>query len=261
MAALDVEAQPVPVRVQEPPLDGSIEPLQVRVTRKSFPALGGREELTVLKGVSFDVAPRSFVIMTGPSGCGKSTLLNIIAGLDKDFDGSINLGHRNPKLAFIFQAPRLLPWRTVKENIALALPTGDPRHALIPEMIQRVGLDEAANAYPERISLGMQRRAALARGFILEPDILMMDEPFVSLDDPTAQSLRELLIGLWNRRPVTVLFVTHDRTEAVMLGTRILRLAPGSATIVQDETVGLSVQDRTDRDKVLAEQKRIFRTA
>ncbi len=237
-----------------------VAPLQVRITRKAFPAVGGREELTVLRDVSFDVAPRSFVVMTGPSGCGKSTLLNIIAGIDTDFEGSIKLGHGDPKLAFIFQAPRLLPWRTVEQNIALALPPGDPRHALIPEMIKNVGLEEAANAYPERISLGMQRRAALARGFILEPDILMMDEPFVSLDDPTAQSLRELLISLWNRRPVTVLFVTHDRAEAVMLGTRILRLAPGSATIVQDERVGLSTQERTDRDKVHTEQKRIFGT-
>ena len=235
-----------------------VDPLQVRVTRKTFSAVGGRPENNVLKDVSFDVALRSFVVMTGPSGCGKSTLLNIIAGIDKDFEGSIKLGHGDPKLAFIFQAPRLLPWRTVEQNIALALPDGDPRHALIPDMIERVGLKEAANAYPERISLGMQRRAALARGFILEPDILMMDEPFVSLDDPTAQSLRELLIELWNRRPVTVLFVTHDRTEAVMLGTRILRLSPGSATIIQDETVNLSTQDRTNRDKVLAEQKRIF---
>lgn len=255
-----LQAKPEVVRVTQTRPDESVEPLKVRVTRKTFPAVGAREDNTVLKDVSFDVAPRSFVVMTGPSGCGKSTLLNIIAGLDKDFEGSIDLGHDNPKLAFIFQAPRLLPWRTVEENIALALPDGDKRHALIPEMIQRVGLQEAANAYPERISLGMQRRAALARGFILEPDILMMDEPFVSLDDPTAQSLRELLIGLWNRRPVTVLFVTHDRHEAVMLGTRILRLAPGSATIVQDEDVKLSTQDRTDREKVLAEQRRIFQT-
>ena len=237
-----------------------VEPLKVRVASKVFPAVAGRDDLTVLKNVAFDVTPRSFVVLTGPSGCGKSTLLNIIAGLDKSFEGSIDLGHGTPQLGFIFQAPRLLPWRTVEENIALVLPTGDPRHALIPEMIQRVGLEQAASAYPERISLGMQRRAALARGFILEPDILMMDEPFVSLDDPTAHSLRELLIGLWNRRPVTVLFVTHDRTEAVMLGTRILRLSSGNATIIQDEAVNLSTQDRTDRDKVQAEQKRIFGT-
>jgi NitT/TauT family transport system ATP-binding protein len=104
----------------------------------------------------------------------------------------------------------------------------------------------------------MQRRAALARGFIQEPDILLMDEPFVSLDDPTAHDLREVLVALWNRRPTTVLFVTHDRTEAVMLATRILRLAPGSASIVADETVRLTPAERTDREKVRVELKRIF---
>jgi ABC-type nitrate/sulfonate/bicarbonate transport system ATPase subunit len=149
----------------------------------------------------------------------------------------------------------------VEENIKLSLPDDDPRQALIPDMIKRVGLTDAATAYPERISLGMQRRAALARGFIQEPDILLMDEPFVSLDDPTAQALRETLIDLCARRPVTVVFVTHDRHEAVMLATRVIRLAPGSATIVQDETVALTPSERTDRDKVAAEQRRIFKAA
>jgi NitT/TauT family transport system ATP-binding protein len=223
------------------------------------PAVAGRAEPTVLRDVSFDVAPGSFVVLTGPSGCGKSTLLNLIAGLDKDYEGTIDLGHGDPRLTFIFQTPRLLPWRTVRENIALALPEGDARQAEVGPMIERVGLQEAAEAYPERISLGMQRRAALARGFIQKPDILFMDEPFVSLDDPTAQGLRELLIGLWNSRPTTVLFVTHDRAEAVMLGTRILRMAPGAASIVQDENVRLTPGERTDRDKVREEQKRIFR--
>jgi NitT/TauT family transport system ATP-binding protein len=125
-------------------------------------------------------------------------------------------------------------------------------------MLKSVGLEDAATQYPERLSLGMQRRAALARGFINEPDILLMDEPFVSLDDPTAHALRELLMALWNRRPTTVLFVTHDRAEAVMLATRILRLSPASATIVQDEAVRLGPTERTDPQKVLAEQQRIF---
>lgn len=235
------------------------DPLKVRVKRKVFPSVGGRAELTVLRDVSFDVAPRSFVVLTGPSGCGKSTLLNLIAGLDKDFEGTIDLGHGDPRLTFIFQTPRLLPWRTIRENISLALPGGDPRQAKVDEMIQRVGLSEAANAYPERTSLGMQRRAALARGFIQEPDILFMDEPFVSLDDPTAQDLRALLIGLWQARPTTVLFVTHDRAEAVMLATRILRMSSGNASIAQDEAVNLTPAERTDREKVRAEQKRIFR--
>lgn len=232
--------------------------MRIRVKRKTFPAVAGRDEISVLRDVAFAVAPRSFVVLTGPSGCGKSTLLNIVAGLDPDYEGEIDLGPGEPRMTFIFQTPRLLPWRTIRENLALSLPDGDPRQANVDEMLERVGLTEAKNAYPERTSLGMQRRAALARGFIQEPDILLMDEPFVSLDDPTAQDLRELLVTLWNRRPTTVLFVTHDRMEAVMLGTRILRLAPGSASIVADESVQLSPADRTSRDKVQAEVKRIF---
>jgi ABC-type nitrate/sulfonate/bicarbonate transport system ATPase subunit len=233
-------------------------PLTVRVDKKVFPAVGERPANLVLKGVEFQVEPGSFVVITGPSGGGKSTLLNIVAGLDADFEGAIDFGTNNQRIAFVFQSPRLLPWRTVYENIALALPPGDPRIANIPELLKRVGLTEAANAYPEMISLGMQRRVALARAFVLEPDLLLMDEPFVSLDDPTAHALRELLVELWSARPTTVLFVTHDRPEAVMLATRILRLSPAPATIHQDVPVRLSVADRADREKVRTEQRRIF---
>ncbi|HVZ03709.1 ABC transporter ATP-binding protein [Hyphomicrobium sp.] len=242
------------------PLNGADAngPIRVSVKRKIFPAVGDREAQLVLNNVEFEVAPRSFLVITGPSGCGKSTLLNIIAGLDKDFEGTIDLGPAKDRLTFIFQTPRLLPWRTLYENIALVLPKGDPRHAQIPAMLERVGLGQAMNAYPEMLSLGMQRRAALARGFILEPEILLMDEPFVSLDDPTAASLRELLMDLWHRQPTTVIFVTHDRSEAIQLGTRILRLAPGQASVAQDAVVGLTEAQRRDRAAVLAEQNRIF---
>ncbi len=234
-------------------------PLSVHIDSKVFRSVGARPENLVLKDVTFQVEPRSFVIITGPSGGGKSTLLNIISGLDNDYTGSVDFGvDHDPRIAFVFQSPRLLPWRTVYENIALPLPEGDPRRANIPELLKRVGLAEAANAYPEMISLGMQRRAALARAFVLEPELLLMDEPFVSLDDPTAYALRELLVELWSARPTTVLFVTHDRPEAVMLGTRILRLSSGAATIAQDVPVRLSVADRTDREKVRTEQRRIF---
>ena len=182
-------------------------PLSVRIDSKIFPAVGDRPQNLVLKDVTFQVEPRSFVIITGPSGGGKSTLLNIISGLDHDYTGSVDFGSdHDPRIAFVFQSPRLLPWRTVYENIALPLPEGDPRRANIPELLKRVGLAEAANAYPEMISLGMQRRAALARAFVLEPELLLMDEPFVSLDDPTAYALRELLVELWSARPTTVLF-------------------------------------------------------
>lgn len=233
-------------------------PLTVKIDEKVFPPVGERPANHVLKNISFSVESGSFVIITGPSGGGKSTMLNIVAGLDREYRGEVHFGGRDPTLAFVFQSPRLLPWRTVYENIALVLPPDDPRLANIPELLKRVGLTEAANAYPEMISLGMQRRVALARAFVLEPDILLMDEPFVSLDDPTAHDLRALLVELWSRRPTTVLFVTHDRAESVMLGTRILRLSAQPATISQDVPVRLSVADRLDREKVRTEQRRIF---
>jgi len=235
--------------------------LEISIDSKVYPAVAGREPHLVLKDIRITIRPREFVVLTGPSGGGKSTLLNIIAGLDTDYEGTVARGGPDTKVTYIFQSPRLLPWRTVYENIALALPESDPSPDRIEEMLRQVGLDASASQYPERLSLGMQRRAALARGFITEPDVLLMDEPFVSLDDPTAQGLRELLIGLWNRRPTTVIFVTHDRAEAVMLGTRVLRLGGANATIAEEEVVRLAPSDRTDREKVLAEQKRIFRDA
>lgn len=232
--------------------------IRIRIDRKTFPALGTRAANVVLDGLDITIEPRSFVVITGPSGCGKSTLLNIVAGLDTDFDGAIELGDAVKRSTFVFQTPRLLPWRTVHENLLLSLPDGDPRVAGIGPLLDRVGMTEAAGAYPERLSLGMQRRVALVRGFVQEPDLLLMDEPFVSLDDPTAQELRQVLIDLWNRIRATVIFVTHDRTEAVTLGTRILRLGRGSATVLQDADVRLTRDERLVSDAVRAEVKRIF---
>jgi len=232
--------------------------LNIEVHSKTFPAVVKRAANRVLENISLAIEPKSFVVLTGPSGCGKSTLLNIVAGLDDDFDGEVRFQSPDATRGYIFQSPRLLPWRTIEENILLPLPDGDPRRANGPAMLERVGLTEAADAYPERVSLGMQRRAALARGFILEPDILLMDEPFVSLDDPTALDLRKLLIDLYSRRPTTILFVTHDRSEAVMLATRILRLEGASAQIVHDDAVRRKPEARSDPVKVRAERMRIF---
>jgi NitT/TauT family transport system ATP-binding protein len=234
----------------------------LHVAAKTYPAVAGRTALPVIRDLTLDVAPRSFVVVTGPSGCGKSTLLNIVAGLDTDWTGEVRFGQAAPCVSFIFQTPRLLPWRTVAENIALPLPDGDPRRAGIPELLARVGLSGAETAYPERLSLGMQRRVAIARGFVLQPDILLMDEPFVSLDDPTAQALRTLVVELWETHPTTVLFVTHDRSEAVRLATRIVRLAAlgdGMTTsLVSDTPITLSEAQRRDPTALTAEQARVF---
>lgn len=232
--------------------------VRIRIAGKTWPALAGRAPQPVLGEIALDIGHGSFVVLTGPSGCGKSTLLNIVAGLDRDYAGSVSFDQTDPAMTYVFQSPRLLPWRTVYQNIALALPEGDERLARIPELLQRVGLAEAADVYPERLSLGMQRRASLARGFVCDPDVLLMDEPFVSLDDPTAEALRRLLVDLWKRRPTTVLFVTHDRSEAVTLGTRILRMGGTPATVLSDTEVALPRDSRTDRAAVMEEQRRIF---
>lgn len=241
-------------------------PLHVAIVEKDFPAVGQRARLPVLRNIDLSIDRGSFVSITGPSGCGKSTLLNIVAGLDKDFTGSVDTGSLDSgdgslRLSYMFQTPRLLPWRTVEENVRLVLPDGRDSDERVTEIIGRVGLSDAATAYPERLSVGMQRRAALARAFVMEPDLLLMDEPFVSLDDPTAEGLRQLLIELWSRRPTTVLFVTHDRLEAVMLGTRLIRVDGRPATVVQDVPVNLTVAERRDRKTVLAERMRLFQDA
>lgn len=233
-------------------------PLHVHIVEKNFAAVGQRAELPVLRNIELSIERGSFISITGPSGCGKSTLLNIIAGLDKDFQGSVDSGDGALRLSYMFQTPRLLPWRTVEENIRLVLPDAEGSEERIRELIERVGLSDAATAYPERLSVGMQRRAALARAFVVEPDLLLMDEPFVSLDDPTAEALRQLLIELWSRRPTTVLFVTHDRFEAVMLGTRLIRVDGRPATVVQNIPINLTVAQRRDRETVLAERRRVF---
>lgn len=235
--------------------------LRIRVDEKRYPAVAGRPDLPVLKDIDLAIEPGSFVILTGPSGCGKSTLLNIAAGLDEDYSGSIDLGSASPRLSFMFQTPRLLPWRTVRQNIALVLPDDlDRRDTLIDEMLAAVGLEGQGTQYPERLSLGMQRRAALARAFIVEPDILLMDEPFVSLDDPTARALRQVLLDLYDKRPTTVLFVTHDRHEAVMLGTRLIRVGGTPATVVFDQPVSLTRSQRADQDLVHRTQAELFAT-
>ena len=244
------------------PGDTPTASVDILVEVKTFAPVAGRSAQPVLRNVALAVAPRSFLVITGPSGCGKSTLLNIVAGLDTEYDGHVRFAAADPRIAFIFQTPRLLPWRTVEQNIALPLPDGDPRRAAIPELLARVGLSGAETAYPERLSLGMQRRVALARGFALQPDILLMDEPFVSLDDPTAQSLRTLVVELWHSRPTTVLFVTHDRPEAIRLATRIVRLdqltQAMTTNLLADGPISLTEAERRDPAAVRAEQARFF---
>jgi NitT/TauT family transport system ATP-binding protein len=216
--------------------------LTVDIGLKRFARVAAAAPFTALKGLHFSVTPGEFVCVLGPSGCGKTTLLNIIAGLDSDFSGRVdgggNPGQARPVIGYVFQTPRLLPWRTVAENIQLALRPGQSV-GVVDELLAMTGLIEFRNTYPERLSVGMSRRVALARAFAVEPDLLLMDEPFVSLDEQTAQRLRQMLLDVWQRRPTTVLFVTHDTREAVLLADRIVRLSASPARVDKIVTVDI----------------------
>src|SRR5690242_19368941 len=225
--------------------------LEVEIIEKKFPAPSGGTR-PVLRDVTFEMHDREWVVLLGPSGCGKTTLLNIVAGLDRDFLGSVRLAGEPPRAArigYVFQTPRLLPWRTDFENIALVLPTEtDP--SIVSRLIAEVGLTEFAGAYPARLSVGMARRVSLARAFAVEPELLLMDEPFVSIDEPTAHRLRQQLLVLWRARPTAVLFVTHNTREAVELADRILILSSSPGRLIADLAVPLPRERRSDPSEI-----------
>ena len=226
--------------------------LEIEITQKRFPAVGNAPPLLVYRSFRLSVEPGTFLVPR-PFGIGKTTLQHD-RHLDSDFEGRIVFhGRGTPRIAYAFQSPRLLPWRTLLENLLLVLPSTSEARERIEILLQEVGLADAAHVYPERLSLGMQRRAALARAFAVEPDLLLMDEPFVSLDEPTADRLRDLLCRLLERHPATVLFVTHDSREALRLADRILLLeGPAPAQIRRDLTVPMSREERRDKAQIEA---------
>lgn len=204
----------------------------------------------VLKDVTLNVEYGEFVCILGASGCGKTTLLNLVAGLDKNFEGHIALRavseRREPRIGYVFQSPALLPWRSVGENLRLVMRPDQIGTGIERELLAQMGLEGSYDAFPGDLSLGMSRRVALARALVIEPDLLLMDEPFVSLDESKASELRRLLMRFWKARPMTVLFVTHDSREAIQLGQRIIVMSGSPATIQRDEMVMLTPQQRKD---------------
>jgi NitT/TauT family transport system ATP-binding protein len=197
-----------------------------------------------LEGISLEVPAGGFTTVVGPSGCGKTTLLRILAGLDRATAGRVAfvapdgtpLDASQAGVGIAFQEPRLLPWRTVVDNIALPLQlAGAPRAARrtrAAEMARAVGLGDALTRLPGQLSGGMRMRAAIARALVREPRVLLLDEPFGSLDEITRQSLDDLLLSLWQSGGMTVVMVTHSIVEAVYLGEEVVVLAPGPGRVV-----------------------------
>lgn len=187
-----------------------------------------------LDDLSFDIGPGEFLSIVGPSGCGKTTLLRLIDGLITPDKGEVLVKGRQPAptqdMAMVFQSARLLPWRTVAGNLDFVLRLrGHPpeaRKARTMALLGAVGLRDFAEAYPHELSGGMQQRVGLARALAVEPEVLLMDEPFAALDAMTRETLRGELLRLWERRRMAVVFVTHDIDEAIILSQRIVVLRP-----------------------------------
>ena len=221
--------------------------IDINIHSKTYPAIDQVGVRLAIKNLQLSIKSGEFVCLVGPSGSGKTTLLNIIAKLDKDYVGEIAVGRYNAqsKIGCIFQNPRLLPWRTVRENIELVLDTSQSL-TIVDELLEVMQLTDSQQVYPERLSLGMSRRVSIIRAFAIEPDVLLMDEPFVSLDAPTARQVRELLLKLWQNRPHTVLFVTHDLREAITLADRLIFLSARPMSVVSEIVVTIP---RTERHK------------
>ena len=193
--------------------------------------------VTALTNVSIDIKKGEFISLLGPSGCGKTTLLRIIADLIKPTSGEVTVGGETPEAArfkrkygIVFQSPVLYDWRTVKKNVILPMeilkvPKSD-REERAMQMLELVGLQDFADHYPKQLSGGMQQRVGIARALAIQPEILLMDEPFSALDEFTREKLHEDLLRIWRKTNKTIVFVTHNIAESVFLSDRVCVLSP-----------------------------------
>lgn len=218
--------------------------LVVDIRRKRYP---GKAKDTIGR-LAFTAESGEFVAIVGPSGAGKTTMLKIIAGLDRDYEGGLDGAGDDARLGFVFQEPRLLPWLNVADNLRLVSPALSD--AEIEAGLSKVGLTDAAAEFPLRLSGGMQRRVALLRAFLVRPELLLLDEPFISLDAPTAESLYQVLAELRRDLLPTTLLVTHDLREALALADRVLFVSHSPAQLILDYPIRLSKPRRRDDDAV-----------
>jgi len=208
--------------------------------------------------VDLSIAEGEFVTLLGPSGCGKSTLLKMVAGMLEPTDGRL-LVWRKPvaqidesgrRMAFVFQSPTLMPWASVRTNVRLPLDlAGVPRKEAedrVAEALELVGLDKFATALPRALSGGMQMRVSIARGLVTQPDLLLMDEPFGALDEITRHKLDAELLELWQKKKLTVIFVTHSIHEAVFLSSRVVMMAARPGRVVEQFRIDEPYPRRAD---------------
>ena len=223
--------------------------LEVKNITKTFDT--EKSKISVLEDVSFSVSRDEFVCLVGPSGCGKSTLLRIIAGLEKPDSGQIlfhGQPHNSPipKITMIFQLFGLLPWKTARENVEVPLEVlgvkKEAREEISRSYLRMVGLEGFENTYPHDLSGGMKQRVGIARALALQPEVLLMDEPFSSLDELTAKTLRTLVLEIWHDPSLptnTFVMVSHNVEEAVYMADRVIIMCPRPGRIVGEVRVNL----------------------
>ncbi len=215
-------------------------PAQLQVTNLGKHFQSPRGDVIALQNISFVVPQNEFTCIVGPSGCGKSTLLRLIAGLTAPTSGKVEFAgwSSTPRCAMVFQDTGLFAWLNILDNVAFGLETQGvklkERHQRAGELLERMGLYDFARHYPRELSGGMRQRAAIARALVTAPEILLMDEPFRTLDAQTRLVLQDELLRLWNEHPLTVLFVTHDIEEAILLGNRVLVLSSRPGRILAE---------------------------
>ncbi|HEX2226650.1 MAG TPA: ABC transporter ATP-binding protein [Candidatus Binatia bacterium] len=226
------------------PLEPNLYMVEIQGVSKTFhkTVKDHTTEVTALASVDLSVHPNEFISIIGPSGCGKTTLLKMIDGLIPYDSGKILIDGKQvtapgPDRAVVFQSFALLPWRTVLANVEFSLELRqtpkEKRTAIAREYLQRVGLSDFEYHYPHELSGGMQQRAGLARALAVNPEILLMDEPFGAVDAQTRQLLQEELLELWQREKKTVIFVTHSMDEAVYLSDRVVVMTPRPGRVAE----------------------------
>ena len=230
--------------------------INIDIKNKSFPLKikNTKRQNLIFKNIVLKIKKGEFISIFGPSGCGKTTLLNMISGLDKNFEGSIDA---EKNVSYMFQSPRLFPWLTAIDNIKFPIRKNSNSDKIANGLIMKVGLEKFKNQYPDKLSGGMQRRIALARAFASNPSVLLLDEPFISLDKKIANLLRKLLINLWKKNKPTVIFVSHDLDEAIELADRIFFLSSLPSKILLEYKINLT-RPRNINSKKFISLKRLL---